>query len=32
LFAAGDLTSGLDQIAVAVGQGAIVATAVHNGL
>lgn len=32
VFAAGDAVSGLHQIAVAVGQGAIAATAVHNDL
>lgn len=30
LFAAGDVVSGLDQMAVAAGQGAIAATAIHN--
>lgn len=32
LYAAGDVTGGLDQIAVAMGQGAIAATAIHNSL
>ncbi|WP_051055042.1 NAD(P)/FAD-dependent oxidoreductase [Afipia broomeae] len=32
LFAAGDVVCGLDQISVAVGQGAIAATAIHNYL
>lgn len=32
VYAIGDLTEGLDQIAVAMGQGAIAATAVHNDL
>lgn len=32
LYAAGDVTGGLDQIAVAFGQGAIVATDIHNHL
>lgn len=32
VYAIGDLTVGLDQIAVAMGQGAIAATAVHNDL
>ncbi|MFC3607911.1 NAD(P)/FAD-dependent oxidoreductase [Stutzerimonas tarimensis] len=32
LFAIGDVVSGLNQISVAVGQGAQAATAVHNGL
>lgn len=32
VYAAGDAVSGLHQIAVAVGQGAIAATAVHNDL
>jgi len=32
LYAAGDVTGGLDQIAVAMGQGAIAATAIHNAL
>jgi thioredoxin reductase (NADPH) len=32
LYAAGDVTSGLDQIVVAQAQGAIAATAIHNGL
>lgn len=32
LYAAGDVTGGLDQIAVAMGQGAIAATDVHNHL
>lgn len=32
LFAAGDIVSGLNQVAVAVGQAAIAATAVHNRL
>lgn len=32
LYAIGDVVSGLDQIAVATGQGAIAATAVHNHL
>lgn len=32
LFAAGDVVSGLDQIAVAAGHGAIAATAIHNQL
>lgn len=31
-YAIGDITEGLDQIAVAMGQGAIAATAVHNDL
>lgn len=30
LYAAGDVVSGLDQLAVAVGQGAVAATAIHN--
>lgn len=32
VYAIGDVTSGLDQIAVAMGQGAIAATAIHNDL
>jgi thioredoxin reductase (NADPH) len=32
IYAIGDLTEGLDQIAVAMGQGAVAATAVHNDL
>lgn len=32
LYAAGDLCSGLNQIAVALGHGAIVATTIHNDL
>jgi len=32
LFAAGDVVSGLDQIAVAIGHAAIAATAIHNDL
>jgi thioredoxin reductase (NADPH) len=32
LYAAGDLVRGLNQIAVAVGEAAIAATAVHNAL
>jgi thioredoxin reductase (NADPH) len=32
LYAAGDVTGGLDQISVAVGQAAVVATAIHNAL
>lgn len=32
LYAAGDVTCGLDQIAVAMGQGAAAATDIHNGL
>ena len=32
LYAAGDVVSALDQLAVAVGHGAIAATAIHNGL
>jgi hypothetical protein len=32
LYAAGDIVSGLNQIAVSVGQAAIAATAVHNHL
>lgn len=32
LHAAGDVTDALDQVAVAVGQGAVAATAVHNAL
>lgn len=32
LYAAGDVTGGLDQISVAVGQAAIAATAIHNAL
>lgn len=32
VFAIGDLTQGLDQIAVAMGQGAVAATAIHNDL
>ncbi|WP_298011171.1 NAD(P)/FAD-dependent oxidoreductase [uncultured Aquabacterium sp.] len=32
LFAAGDVTSGLDQIVVAMAQGAVAATAIHNSL
>lgn len=32
LYAAGDVTGGLDQIVVATGQAAIAATAIHNGL
>jgi thioredoxin reductase (NADPH) len=32
LYAAGDVTAGLDQIAVAMGQGATAATAIHNSL
>jgi len=32
LYAAGDVVSGLDQIAVAVGHAAIAATAIHNRL
>lgn len=32
LYAAGDVTGGLDQISVAMGQAAIVATAIHNAL
>lgn len=32
LYAAGDVTGGLDQIAVAMGQGAIAATDIHNQL
>lgn len=32
LYAAGDVTGGLDQIAVAAGQAAIAATAIHNSL
>lgn len=32
LYAAGDVTGGLDQIAVAMGQGALAATAIHNAL
>lgn len=32
LYAAGDVVSGLDQLAVAIGQAAIAATAIHNGL
>ncbi len=32
LFAAGDVVSALDQLSVAVGQGAIAATAIHNRL
>ncbi|RZI86151.1 MAG: NAD(P)/FAD-dependent oxidoreductase [Rubrivivax sp.] len=32
LYAAGDITGGLDQIAVALGQAAIAATAIHNSL
>ena len=32
LFAAGDVVTGLDQLAVAVGQAAIAATAIHNRL
>jgi thioredoxin reductase (NADPH) len=31
LYAAGDVVSGLDQLAVAIGHGAIAATAIHNG-
>ncbi|WP_322896240.1 MULTISPECIES: NAD(P)/FAD-dependent oxidoreductase [unclassified Yoonia] len=31
-YAIGDVTEGLDQIAVAMGQGAIAATAIHNGM
>jgi len=30
LYAAGDVVSGLDQLAVAIGHGAIAATAIHN--
>ena len=32
VYAIGDVTNGLDQIAVAMGQGAIAATAIHNDL
>jgi thioredoxin reductase (NADPH) len=32
LYAAGDLVQGLAQISVAMGQAAIAATAIHNGL
>lgn len=32
LYAAGDVTGGLDQIAVAMGQGALAATDIHNAL
>lgn len=32
VYAIGDLTEGLDQIAVAMGQGAVAATAIHNEL
>lgn len=32
VYAIGDLTEGLDQIAVAMGQGAVAATAIHNDL
>ena len=32
LYAAGDVTGGLDQIVVATGQAAIAATAIHNRL
>ncbi|SNS87210.1 hypothetical protein SAMN06265795_10856 [Noviherbaspirillum humi] len=32
LYAAGDVVSGLNQIAVATGQAAIAATAIHNSL
>ncbi len=32
VYAAGDVTDGLDQIAVAMGQGAVAATAIHNDL
>jgi thioredoxin reductase (NADPH) len=32
LYAAGDVTGGLDQIVVACGQAAIAATAIHNSL
>lgn len=32
LYAAGDIVGGLDQLAVAVGQGAVAATAIHNAL
>jgi thioredoxin reductase (NADPH) len=32
LYAAGDVVSGLNQISVATGQGAIAATAIHNSL
>jgi thioredoxin reductase (NADPH) len=32
LYAAGDVTGGLDQIVVATGQAAIAATAIHNSL
>ena len=32
LYAAGDVTSGLDQIVVAMAQGAMAATAIHNRL
>jgi thioredoxin reductase (NADPH) len=32
LYAAGDVVAGLDQLAVSVGQAAIAATAIHNGL
>lgn len=32
VYAIGDLTDGLDQIAVAMGQGAVAATAIHNDL
>jgi thioredoxin reductase (NADPH) len=32
VYAVGDVTDGLDQIAVAMGQGAIAATAIHNDL
>jgi thioredoxin reductase (NADPH) len=32
LYAAGDVTGSLDQIVVAMGEAAIAATAIHNGL
>ena len=32
VYAIGDVIDGLDQIAVAMGQGAIAATAIHNDL